>query len=818
MQVRIPRIWRSRRGVALLMTLGFLSLLVVMALSFATSAIRYQQAAELSEAMVTARLQAETTLQKLYAQLSLDFSNPDEPRNIFPASKPTEDLVGLDTISNAWDGRYYWVSIPDSDQEDQGDNIGLREAYYVPQGAADLTPTSNNSLPSIDAAWIHEIAPETRDRIIARLAYLVIDESGKIDPSALIGSMAEGSETRTGYSPAEIDLRVILGSALGSSFQYTDVGSPDGKLAPGTRWFSHYYIFNNNPAAVANAATVLERVTPYSYDIEAFHVGNDDKHRFDLRTTDWNSFNNSISASGLGSASGDFYSDDETITTPSGGIAWFAEAEDDMPKNQIMANIIDYCDSDSTATTNYPSIPTYCGNEKVPYINEFNFVARIDDDGDGTYTLNLICFPELVNIYSDAVGAGGALQVDVTITGTNVPSSPRDETFSWTGLGAVAANTYGQPAYDTVTIDLGASNSISNVTLQVKLARLTDGATVANLWDLALTDASATGSVTSGSTKSINVEVDDPRHNTDANEWTWQAWVPVSGGTIGYKNDSCQAPAAGAPDSDDEAPNYMGTGVVGDTVNLSTAYIRNAGMQSLWELGCIHRGAPWQTINLATYNPANTNALGMGEYIEGDANLLDQVKLDDDTEVTGRVNPNTYLSSVLEGLLSGLTVGGTYDAPGNGTALSAANISAIIGSGTIAANTLLPGTWLYENGSDHESDLDDDNDNEPFASRSEIARVTTLSDGSIATQTTDRSQEELIGKLANILTVRQNIFTVISIAQVVHDTPSGVMGGQRLYYDDGVDSVRAEQKILSVLYRDALNNKFKILRHEYLLD
>ena len=35
-----------------------------------------------------------------------------------------------------------------------------------------------------------------------------------------------------------------------------------------------------------------------------------------------------------------------------------------------------------------------------------------------------------------------------------------------------------------------------------------------------------------------------------------------------------------------------------ETNHLSTAYIRNAPMQSLWELGVIHRGAAWQTLNL----------------------------------------------------------------------------------------------------------------------------------------------------------------------------------------------------------------------------
>ena len=69
-----------------------------------------------------------------------------------------------------------------------------------------------------------------------------------------------------------------------------------------------------------------------------------------------------------------------------GGIPWLSipyndPAFDNSPVEtqvaQIAANIIDYCDSDSYATYNFTdaAIPIFCGNEKVPYINEVRFQA-----------------------------------------------------------------------------------------------------------------------------------------------------------------------------------------------------------------------------------------------------------------------------------------------------------------------------------------------------------------------------------------------------------------------------------------------------------
>lgn len=63
---------------------------------------------------------------------------------------------------------------------------------------------------------------------------------------------------------------------------------------------------------------------------------------------------------------------------------------------------------------------------------------------------------------------------------------------------------------------------------------------------------------------------------------------------------------------------------------ISTAFIREAPMRSLWELGFIHRGIKWQTINLKTVQ-ANDSESDVTKfdpsYEKGDAEILDMVCL-----------------------------------------------------------------------------------------------------------------------------------------------------------------------------------------------
>ena len=119
---------------------------------------------------------------------------------------------------------------------------------------------------------------------------------------------------------------------------------------------------------------------------------------------------------------------------------------------------------------------------------------------------------------------------------------------------------------------------------------------------------------------------------------------------------------------DNYAPAYNSNN---NNQHLCSAFIRNgnmpsafssvpAGMLSLAELGCIHRGKRWQTLNLCYYHDVTGSpTAGGGDYSLGDGNILDQVKLTSNTSVYGKVNLNTNVQRVLQALFANLFLSST---------------------------------------------------------------------------------------------------------------------------------------------------------------
>jgi len=101
----------------------------------------------------------------------------------------------------------------------------------------------------------------------------------------------------------------------------------------------------------------------------------------------------------------------------------------------------------------------------------------------------------------------------------------------------------------------------------------------------------------------------------------------------------------------------------GEGKRLSTSYIRHGQMKSLWELAFISRAEPFRSLNLARTRKFNLNTsvenLKAGSFEEGDANLLDQVKLsessaaaDDRLTVYGKAELNGLDHDVLKQLFN----------------------------------------------------------------------------------------------------------------------------------------------------------------------
>ncbi len=139
----------------------------------------------------------------------------------------------------------------------------------------------------------------------------------------------------------------------------------------------------------------------------------------------------------------------------------------------------------------------------------------------------------------------------------------------------------------------------------------------------------------------VNKDVSNP-----SNRETDTAGVVV--GDFETETDPAWRTEAGASEGDPETEHH-----------LSTAYIRNAPMKSLWELGVIHRAKAWQTINLKNAMRPGTDDQpirnsdmrqpGEGDlswdeegtsFVGGDGGLLEQVKITDGAYCYGKLNVN----------------------------------------------------------------------------------------------------------------------------------------------------------------------------------
>ncbi|MBQ9337070.1 MAG: hypothetical protein IJS14_07240 [Lentisphaeria bacterium] len=100
---------------------------------------------------------------------------------------------------------------------------------------------------------------------------------------------------------------------------------------------------------------------------------------------------------------------------------------------------------------------------------------------------------------------------------------------------------------------------------------------------------------------------------------------------------------------------------------LPTGIIRHGQMLSFWELGCISRGKPFETLNLLKKSGASPDF----SYEKGDAVLFDQLKLSDNDYTEGKVNVNADRHKVLEQIFGYSTTLGFLMQSGTSSKISA---------------------------------------------------------------------------------------------------------------------------------------------------
>ena len=241
-----------------------------------------------------------------------------------------------------------------------------------------------------------------------------------------------------------------------------------------------------------------------------------------------------------------------------------------------------------------------------------------------------------------------------------------------------------------------------------------------------------------------------------------------------------------------------------DTSHLSTAYIRNAPMQSLWELGVIHRGAAWQTLNLkAAGAPGGTGSISPSDmkqglswdnpsgtsYANGDGGILEQVKLTENAYCYGKVNINMLCSDTTinigyehahdyqmgQALFYNIMYGQEISNFETTTSSTKIGVSTTIGNALAQACVNEAGT------------------KKPFSSRTQFLDWELSSGNDLCnafgaidiTNSSDAQREEIVGKTINLIKAEPsppNVIQFIVVAQTIRDVGGTIV---KINPDDG---------------------------------
>ncbi|MCM8532684.1 MAG: hypothetical protein NE330_16070, partial [Lentisphaeraceae bacterium] len=384
-----------------------------------------------------------------------------------------------------------------------------------------------------------------------------------------------------------------------------------------------------------------------------------------------------------------------TVANLQAGAPWFSG------NDALTANVIDYIDSNNEATTDEA---TYCGNEKVPYLNEIQIGmmnVTVDPTVGGTVTpvagdetptiISFTINTELVNCFADVTswdtvgtvnGSNAELKISATVTGTRDGASGDfteniDITVDYDLSGDITPGYKYKSATTTVTLPESTSTEslagekINDFNITINSATLYGEA--GTPWDFALINKKVTtdgvtdddlAELLTSDTHYIGVEAHDPRNNFSnwelnslsaalpATNWTNNSDesifsfidpTDIPGGPVGFENGRVYNPTSW-DDNENSA----------DPWDLSTSYMPSGGgIIHESELGLISRGSKGQTINLLKYNSTTPNVAGT--HAAGDRSMFRYVTIDSTQSSYmqfGAVNPNTTDRNTLKLLFS----------------------------------------------------------------------------------------------------------------------------------------------------------------------
>ena len=863
----------NQRGSALLLTLGVLSLALILSMAFAFSSRTSRTIAKVNADMIKAKLLAQSGLTRVMAAM---YHDTEKTPGYYIARK-TDDLPFNETIDDSV--RYLSMGTDTSAKaENNLINTLVRNCDYIAKlKAKDATfaPAGFQSIFDSD------------NKVIGRIGFIVLEESGKIDLNQAL-NLNQNSNNIPLVKKDEY--RIHSGTdtfTAASDFYYNILGgyNSSSRIAPSTQvdesnsfrmglhtqeirmdskylsalpsagstnkkaqWMSYNHLLNSTEYTT-DATSFDDDILLYTFfsgeEPEAYYdkdATERERQRFDITGYEWRSSKSDSYYSGnnpdpeksgwqhptatSGTAGASDYArnlvhalrkdsqpfrdasdnpadviriEETTVPASFSGIPWLDKLTPDTCRLQVAANLVDYCDSDSWATipddVTWTSTeePAYCGNEKVPYFNEVKLEVVAEKSfvaPNYTFRLRIVPSVELVNIFDEKLNSK---HFQVRIIGTYqltemAAAIAFDKTFSFYPQD-INKISYGK---DTITPSTGLNTEIHTLqqatditdaeyTLTIEKIVMVAGTSGNNdqISDFAFWQGSEQTTLTPDTTfdtQYASLEVDDPRVNHLSDRWKWRS----------FNNDENNHSLD--EDNKDFKPNTNGFDPedvdFSNDKTFSTAFIRDAPMESFCELGAIHRGAAWQTLNLRSFSEA-------GDYAGGDAMILDQVKIGPVKFSRGKYNPNAINPKACSKLLAGIKQTDAYDAS----------------------------TWGGDAGIPHESAW-----LAVSEFRGSLANVLATLGGN-----TDREIEAYMGRTANLLSTRNDCYTIIVLAQAMQEIPDidenefnkikdglfnptvYTVGGTPKYC-----SILATQVLMAHVVRDAWFNTYQIVQQSYL--
>jgi len=783
-----------RRGVALIIVLGFLSIMIIMALAFLTQARVERLVSNASLEGMRTRQMAQTAIASgmqdyLNALKSID--QTDTEHDIFLSGDHAGNI-----------NYYYSGEIINDDRLMIGKVEDWVKAKHldIAMGSGDPTDDIRNA----EWIWVREV-PRTRSRILGRYAYAVFDMSGLLDAN-LLGADYGDNVPEYGSSTNRNNVRRMVFEALDESsggnqqlrlneyrrmwrgfdtpaalLALTDGVVNDGDDNPENRWAGTDMVEKGDPLQDISA------LSPYSYAALHLSEGNTEK----LLCT----------ADSIETKDPQFFSD------------ILAGAD----KADVIRAMRDYESPESTPPdgVDYPSI------KNVPMFNEVAFQAELEEtpagvgtNGAPASTYNLILrmkvefwypFPSEKNQRSDSF----SMAISSDISGGKAATGPNDIWVRMAGMiggtltellpGAVASAPSGslsvqadfndgKPYFSSdgedvvYTIPLTALNGDpllpQNMQLVVRSIQMNG--------PLVLTSGgSPVDSTPSGDalefvfsspplpnaapTEWQSVAVDDPRLNHLRARWSIED--PPTPGVTNQAALDAKAQVAGI-----EPGAYM--------------FCRNGRMDSPAELGYFSTGIPWETLDI---------------FSEKGSWLMSQLVCNEDTFdlmethkvyfTNGTINPYTRNTNVLNAAFYGLDIREVPEMTGD------------------------PKDTERMNGSDLTELVKAMMDEE--AKKGRAGWATILDNKNLIPDLNKNNRISLLGNTFGLFSESDRVFVIVVVAQSIKESADEAGKGN---WDPAEDMITGERRAVALCWldgsadgsADTLTQEMNILMFQYL--